>query len=50
MTQVNKRKTHVFGIDMVKSVARVVVDYGVTMHLYYCEIFDLSVSLVEATI
>ena len=29
-TQANKRKTRVFGIDMVKSV----VNYGVTMHLY----------------
>ena len=34
MTQANKRKTRVFGIDMVKSVVGAVVDYGVTMHLY----------------
>ena len=42
-------KTRVFGIDIVKSVVGAVVDYGVTIHLY-CEIFDLSVSRVQATI
>ena len=34
MTQANKRKIRVFGIDMVKSVVRVVVNYDITMHRY----------------
>ena len=43
-------KTRVFGIGMVKSVMGVLLIMTLLYTSIYCEIFDISVSLVPATI